>query len=127
MKYFFALLCFGFITACLVVAPAPPKGVPTHPSLTSIPTYPPTPVVTPSTYEVTAPSVVMHGSLFQVKLKAQENEEVKIYADKTVFISPMLWNGEQKYLHIKLNSVGTRTLDFKIDGQWKASVSIFVD
>lgn len=133
MKY----CVFILLSGCILAPTGKPVSLPTPiPTIGITPvarvniTPIPSPVVTaPSvSYKVTAPDEVIEGAPFLVYLAAKKEDDVKIYADKVYFVSPMLWDEhkQEKYMGIKLHNFGSRTLDFKVNGEWKVSKNISV-
>lgn len=134
-----AILVVGIFTGCIMTGTKPvalptPTPKPTiKPTAVATPlpgsTMFPTPVPTPvASYKVIIPQEINQNQSFLVYLNANSDDEVKIYADKKFFISPMLWDEKkhQKYMSIVLHSNGRRSLDFKINGEWKVSIDIVV-
>lgn len=135
MKPIFIIL--SILSGCIISPDHPiklPTPIPVNtPSPAPVSVSTSAPVVTPtpmgsSNYEAIVPIDVNIGESFIVYLKANKDDDVKIYADKIYFISPMLWDDriEQKYMSISLHSTGSRTIDFKVNGSWKVSKDIYV-
>jgi len=139
MKY---LLSFCLLTnACVIQhddngrvvqpTPTPKPTVTARPTLPPpLPTLPPpTPEPTPRPLVLRAPSEAMQCEKILVVLEGPyQKDDVVIWAEKKNHVGRMFFNEAQgiKYLGVKLNTVGSRVLDFKVNGEWKISHPILV-
>lgn len=88
-----------------------------------------TPEPTPKPFEISAPVEVMQCTIALVTVRGPAKEDdVVIWAEKKFHVGRMFFDalGDKKYLPVKLNTSGRRTLDFKVNGEWLHSVVIRV-
>jgi len=98
------------------------------PPLPTLPPPTPTPTARPNT--LVAPSKVLQCEKVLVLLKGPyQKDDVVIWADKKHHVGRMFFDekSDQKYLGVKLNTAGARTLDIKINGAWALSHPVLVE
>jgi len=109
--------------------PKPTPAQPVKPSPIPSPIPSPVPTPAPIAFKVYMPALVLKQcEPFIIRADAEEKDDVVIWAEQKNHIGRMFYdaNVKKKYLKVTLNTAGKRRLDFKVNGEWKDSVTVEV-
>jgi hypothetical protein len=114
------------ITSMFYSCISPTQTVPATP--TSTPTSSPKPTLTPSSFAVSMPASVSQGEKFRVSVPGAEDTWMSIWVDKKYPQGDMRFDKatKLKYLDVKLDTRGTREIDFRVNNLWVYSKTIEV-
>lgn len=131
-----AVIIFNMFIGCVLTPDGkPPKSLPTampspKPRLTAIPPFPtPTPEPSPRPYILVAPEKADQCEKFRVSVKGPfQKDDIVIWAEKKFHIGRMFYDEkkDEKYLMVKLNTSGERSLDFTVNGTWQMTHKILI-